>query len=129
MNILKCSLLFTKKINQSNFIFYISLPNIYARAVMLESVLQKSYYQSENYAKYYVNPYLRRGKFRNAFARTGKIYSKNILTLFRMGFFGAAIVILYLKQIQKLYESRDSLHFFRQSANFAILGNTDLGSI
>ena len=46
-----------------------------------------------------------------------------------MGFFGAAIVILYLKQIQKLYESRDSLHFFRQSANFAILGNTDLGSI
>ena len=46
-----------------------------------------------------------------------------------MGFFGAAIVILYLKQIQKLYESRDSLHFLRQSANFAILGNTDLGSI
>ena len=46
-----------------------------------------------------------------------------------MGFFGAAIVILYLKQIQKLYESRDSLLFFRQSANFAISGNTDLGSI
>ena len=46
-----------------------------------------------------------------------------------MGFFGAAIVILYLKQIRKLYESRDSLHFLRQSANFAILGNTDLGSI
>ena len=46
-----------------------------------------------------------------------------------MGFFGAAIVILYLKQIQKLYESRDSLLFSRQSANFAILGNTDLGSI
>ena len=37
----------------------------------------------------------------------------SILTLFRMGFFGAALmkigtVILYLKKIEELYESRDA---------------------